>query len=209
MTEPIVHVVDDDAPFLLAMSRLLRASGFKVRTYMSARDFLAERCADEPGCVVADLHMPEVDGLHLQAALALTEHPLPILFLTGRADTASTVCAMRNGAEDFLEKCAAREALLDAVRRALVRDEHEREQRQHRHLLQHRFDSISTREREVLGHVLRGRLNKQIASDLGIHERTVKVHRKAIMTKLSVRSVAALAQLTHEAGVSESMLTFT
>jgi len=209
MTEPIVHVVDDDMSFLLAMSRLLRASGFKVRTYASAGEFLAKRCDDEPGCVVADLQMPDVDGLHLQVALAQTPYPLPILFLTGHADTASIVRAMRNGAEDFLEKSAQKELLLDAVRRALMRDEHEREQRQHQHLLRRRFDAISAREREVLGHVLRGRLNKQIASDLGIHERTVKVHRKAIMTKLSVRSVAALAQLTHEAGVSEAMETFT
>jgi two-component system, LuxR family, response regulator FixJ len=201
MAESTVHVVDDDDSFLMAMSRLLRASGFSVRTHSSARGFLAERSADEPGCVVVDLHMPDLGGLDFQAALAQTRYPLPVLFLTGQADTASTVRAMRGGAEDFLEKTAAREVLLDAVRRALARDRQEREERSHRDELRARFAAISAREREVLGHVLRGRLNKQIAGDLGIHERTVKVHRKSIMTKLSVRSVAALAQLSQEAGL--------
>jgi FixJ family two-component response regulator len=201
MAESTVHVVDDDKSFLMAMSRLLRASGYLARTYSSAREFFAECCADEPGCVVVDLHMPDLDGLDFQAALAQTPYPLPVLFLTGHADTASTVRAMRGGAEDFLEKTVAKELLLDAVRRALARNQQEREERVHRDQLRARFAAISSREREVLGHVLRGRLNKQIAGDLGIHERTVKVHRKSIMTKLSVRSVAALAQLSQEAGL--------
>jgi FixJ family two-component response regulator len=201
MTEPTVHVVDDDGPFLLAMSRLLRASGYAVKTYESAADFLAQCDADEPGCVVADLQMPEVGGLDLQAALARARHPLPMLFLTGHADTASTVRAMRGGAEDFLEKRAPKEQLLEAVQRALARDARERAERAQHDAVRSRFDAISPREREVLGHVLQGRLNKQIAGDLGIHERTVKVHRKAIMTKLGVRSVAALTRLAQEADV--------
>ena len=201
MAESTVHVVDDDESFLNAMSRLLRASGFLARTYSSAREFLAEPRADEPGCVLVDLHMPDLGGLDLQAALAQSRYPLPVLFLTGHADTASTVRAMRGGAEDFLEKTAPKELVLDAVRRALARNQQEREERSHRDELRARFAAISAREREVLEHVLRGRLNKQIAGDLGIHERTVKVHRKAIMTKLSVRSVAALAQLSQEAGL--------
>jgi FixJ family two-component response regulator len=201
MAESTVHVVDDDESFLTAMSRLLRASGFLARTYSSAREFLAEPRADEPGCVLVDLHMPDLGGLDLQAQLAHAPYPLPVLFLTGHADTASTVRAMRGGAEDFLEKTAAKELVLDAVRRALARSGQEREQRSHREELRARFAAISAREREVLYQVLRGRLNKQIAGDLGIHERTVKVHRKSIMTKLSVRSVAALAQLSQEAGL--------
>jgi len=202
MTESTVHVVDDDESFLTAMSRLLRASGFRTQTYSSARAFLAQRCDDEPGCVVVDLRMPDLGGLDLQSALAHSRNPLPVLFLTGHADTTSTVRAMRGGAEDFLEKTASKELVLDAVRRALARDQQEREERSHRDELRARFAGISSREREVLRHVLRGRLNKQIAGDLGIHERTVKVHRKSIMTKLSVRSVAALAQLSQEAGLS-------
>jgi len=201
MAESTVHVVDDDGSFLTAMSRLLRASGFLARTYSSAREFLAEPRADEPGCVLVDLHMPDLGGLDLQAALAQAPDPLPVLFLTGHADTTSTVRAMRGGAEDFLEKTAAKELVLDAVRRALARSRREREERSHRDELRARFAAISAREREVLYQVLRGRLNKQIAGDLGIHERTVKVHRKSIMTKLSVRSVAALAQLSQQAGL--------
>ena len=201
MAESTVHVVDDDESFLTAMSRLLRASGFLARTYSSAREFLAEPRADEPGCVLVDLHMPDLGGLDLQAQLAQAPCPLPVLFLTGHADTASTVRAMRGGAEDFLEKTAGKELVLDAVRRALARSRREREEKSHRDELLARFAAISAREREVLYQVLRGRLNKQIAGDLGIHERTVKVHRKSIMTKLSVRSVAALAQLSQEAGL--------
>ena len=140
-------------------------------------------------------------GLGLQAALAQTRNPLPILFLSGHGDIASTVRAMRGGAEDFLEKRAPKEELLDAVRRALARDALEREVRVHQRALRARFDALTQREREVLGHVVRGRLNKQIAGDLGIHERTVKLHRTAITTKLGVRSPAELTRLVQEAGV--------
>ncbi len=201
MSEPTVHVVDDDGPFLLAMSRLLRASGYSVKTYVSAVDYLKQRGDDSPGCVVVDLQMPVVGGLDLQAELARTANPPPMLFLTGHADTVSTVRAMRGGAEDFLEKRAPKEQLLDAVQRALERDISERAERARRDDVRRRFAQISPREHEVLGLVLQGRLNKQIAGDLGIHERTVKVHRKSIMTKLNVRSVAALTRLAQEAGI--------
>lgn len=201
--QPTVHVVDDDGPFLLAMSRLLRASGFSVRTYVSATEFLAQRDEDAPGCVVVDLHMPELGGLDLQAALARARNPLPLLFLSGHPDTVSTVRAMRGGAEDFLEKRAPKEDLLEAVHRALARDARERAERNRQGELRGRFETISPREHEVLMLVLQGRLNKQIAGDLGIHERTVKVHRKSIMTKLGVRSVAALTRLAQEAGVPD------
>jgi FixJ family two-component response regulator len=204
VTEPTVHIVDDDRPFLSAMSRWLRASGFAVKTYGSAREFLSQRDTDEPGCVMADLQMPEIGGLDLQLALSQARHPLPLLFLTGHADTVSTVRAIRGGAEDFLEKCAPKEQLLDAVQRALARDVREREARARQQAVLARFETITLREREVLGHVLQGKLNKQIASDLGIHERTVKVHRKSIMTKLGVRSVAALVRVAQEANVLTS-----
>ncbi|SCK24720.1 two component transcriptional regulator, LuxR family [Variovorax sp. HW608] len=209
VTLPTVHLVDDDVSFLTATSRLLRASGFAVKTFLCASDFLAQNTADAPGCVVADLQMPGLNGLDLQSALVRTSNPMPLLFLTGQGDIASTVRAMRGGAEDFLEKRAPMEQLLDAVRRALARDAQEREARAQRRALRERFDALSAREREVLSHVLRGRLNKQMASDLGITERTVKLHRTAIMAKLGVRSVAALAQLTQEAGVqTANPLTF-
>jgi len=197
----VVHIVDDDASFLAAVSRLLRANGFSVKTYSSAQDFLAQRDADAPGCVLADLQMPEMSGLDLQAALAQTSNPLPILFLTGHGDIPSSVQAMRDGAEDFLEKRAPKEKLLEAVTRALARDSRERAARHRQRELRALFDTLTEREREVLSHVVQGRLNKQIAGDLGIHERTVKLHRTAITTKLKVQSVAVLTRLTEEAGI--------
>ena len=197
----VVHIVDDDVSFLAAVSRLLRANGFSVKTYSSAQKFLAQRDADAPGCVLADLQMPKMSGLDLQAALAQTSNPLPILFLTGHGDIPSSVQAMRDGAEDFLEKRAPKEKILDAVTRALARDSREREARDRQRELRALFDTLTEREREVLSHVVQGRLNKQIAGDLGIHERTVKLHRTAITTKLKVQSVAELTRLTQEAGI--------
>jgi len=198
---PIVYVVDDDGSFLAAISRLLRANGFSVRTYSSAHEFLAQREADTPGCVLADLRMPEMNGLDLQTALVQSPNPLPILFLTGHGDIPSSVRAMRDGAEDFLEKRAPKEMLLDAVKRALSRDSRERAARERQGELRSRFDTLTERELEVLSHVVRGQLNKQIAGDLGLHERTVKLHRTAITTKLKVQSVAELTRLTQEAGI--------
>jgi len=200
-TVPVVHVVDDDASFLTAISRLLRASGFSVKTYSSAHEFLAQRDADTPGCVLADLQMPKMNGLDLQSSLAQSPNPLPILFLTGHGDIPSSVRAMRGGAEDFLEKTAPKEKLIEVVTRALTRDSREREAREQQRVLRARFDTLTERELEVLSHVVQGRLNKQIAGDLGIHERTVKLHRTAITTKLKVQSVAELTRLTQEAGI--------
>ena len=199
--QPTVHIVDDNAPFLAATSRLLRASGFAVQTFASAADFLTQRHENAPGCVLADVQMPGMNGLELQAALARSTNPLPILFLTGHGDIPSSVRAMRDGAEDFLEKRAPKEQLLAAIERAMARDVREREALARQRELRARFDALTKRELEVLGYVVRGKLNKQIAGDLGIHERTVKLHRAAITTKLHVQSVAELTRLTDEAGV--------
>ena len=198
--QPTVHVVDDDESCLRATARLLAAYGFEVRTHLSANDFLAQWDDEAPGCVVADLEMPELGGLELQSALAHRGNPPPMLFLTGHANTVSTVRAMRDGAEDFLEKRAPVEVLLEAVRRALARDALQRQARARQSALAASFAALTVREREVLEHVVRGRLNKQTAGDLGIHERTVKLHRNAMMAKLGVRSVAELTRLALEAG---------
>jgi FixJ family two-component response regulator len=196
-----VHIVDDDASFLRATSRLLRASGFVVRTFESAADLFAKRDQDSTGCVVADLQMPGMNGLELQAALTRARNPLPILFLTGNADIPSSVRAMRSGAEDFLMKAAPKAELLDAIRRAVARDACEREARTRQREVSARLETLTAREREVFDHVVRGRLNKQIGHYLGISERTVKHHRHAITTKLRVPSVAELTRLAHEAGL--------
>jgi FixJ family two-component response regulator len=191
-----VHVVDRDAPFLSTASDFLLASGHVVKTFFSAAEFLEQFESDAGGCVVADLCMP---GPDLQSMLALRGNSLPIVFLTDGGDVASIVRAMRGGAEDVLEKQAPLTYLREAVGRALARDANERSLRARQSELRARFDTISARELEVLSHVVQGRLNKQIADDLAIHERTVKMHRAAIMAKLGVRSVAALTLLTREA----------
>lgn len=198
---PIVHIVDDDAPFLAAISRLLKASGYAVQTFASATDFLAARDMEAPGCVLADVQMPGMNGLELQAALGKSPNPLPVLFLTGHGDIPSSVRAMRGGAEDFLEKTAPKAQLLAALNRALVRDTQERGARARQRELRLRFDALTRRELEVLSHVVHGRLNKQIAYVLGIHERTVKLHRTAITAKLNVHSVAELTRLADELGI--------
>jgi FixJ family two-component response regulator len=199
--EPTVFVVDDDTSFLRSLARLLRASGFVVVTYPSAAAFLTQLPEDAAGCVIVDLQMPGMSGIDLQDALLKTTNPLPLIFLSGHGDIPDSVRAMRHGAEDFLTKDVPKEALLDAVRRALVRHTREREQRARQQEVRARFDALTEREHEVLQHVLRGQLNKQIADDLGIHERTVKLHRTAITTKVGVQSVAELTRLAQEAGI--------
>jgi FixJ family two-component response regulator len=195
-----IFVVDDDASFLAAIARLLRSNGFMTRTCSSAREFLALLDADTPGCVIADLQMPEMNGLDLQAALARKWNAMPIIFLTGQGDISSSVQAMRKGAEDYLEKRASKDRLIEAVHRAIARDATDREARAKARNIQSRFEKLTEREREVLKHVLRGEMNKQIAGELSICERTVKLHRTSITTKLGVHSVAEIAQLAHEAG---------
>jgi FixJ family two-component response regulator len=196
-----VFIVDDDASFLRALSRLLRAAGFTVQTFESAKSFLNRTDPDRPGCVVADLQMPEMNGIELQEALGRTANPLPVVFLTGQGDIPTTVRAMRKGAVDFLTKYAGKEEVLSAVERALGRNVGERAKRERLQMLRERFGALSERESEVLGYVLRGKLNKQIAAELSIHERTVKLHRTNITRKLRVHSVAELTRLAGEAGL--------
>jgi two-component system response regulator FixJ len=201
---PVVHVVDDDASFLVALARLLKASGYAVQTYASAADFLA-KLGDGTGCVVTDLRMPGMDGLDLQQALARGANMLPVVFLSGEGDIPTTVQAMRQGAEDFLTKRAPKEAIFAAVDRAIARDARQRAEGAHLHALRARFDTLTSRELEILRHVVAGRLNKQIAADLGINERTVKFHRTSITTKLQVHSVAELTRLAQAAGLFDGI----
>lgn len=199
-TQPAtVHIVDDEEPFRAALARLLRVTDHRVQTYSCAKDFLDSSAITGPGCVIVDLCMPGTNGLELQDALAAMENPLPVIFLSGQGDIPTSVRAMRRGAEDFLTKLAPREELLNAVTRALARDEMERSQRNHVRELRKRLAELSHREREVLALVVRGKMNKQIAAELGIHERTVKLHRTSITTKLRVPSVAELTLLVQEA----------
>lgn len=196
-----VFIVDDDTSFLRSVSRLLTAVGYAVEAYVSAREFLARPAPQRPGCVVADLQMPEFNGLQLQQALRQSANPLPVIFLTGQGDIPATVSAMRGGAEDFLTKRAPKEELLAAVERALARDAREREQRRRRQELSRRLEALSEREKEVLGHVVLGKMNKEIAAELNINLRTVKLHRTNLSRKLNVQSVAELTRLADESGL--------
>ena len=206
MTEPLrtVFVVDDDSSFLTGIRRLLRASGYAPECYSSASDFLSQLSPTASGCVLVDLSMPGMDGMALQEAIAESENPLPVVFLTGQGDIPSSVTAMRRGAVDFLVKTAPKETLIAAIDRALARDTREREARSRLHDLQSRFDQLTPREREVLSHVLQGHMNKQTAAALGIDERSVKRHRTNLMRKLGASSVAELVHLAIESGVSST-----
>ena len=196
-----VFIVDDDASFLKSVSRLLRAAGFSVQAFESAEKFLEQLAPGMSGCVLADLQMPGLNGLELQEALAKSANPLPVVFLSAQGDIPTTVQAMRRGAEDFLTKLSPKEKLLDAIGRALARGAREREERERLRELRGRFDALTPRELEVLEHVVRGRMNKEIADALQIHERTVKLHRTNLTRRLQVQSVAELTRLVEEAGL--------
>jgi len=193
---PIVHIIDDDEGMRVAVARLLRAEGFDARLYASAGDFLLAPPEEGPGCVVLDLQMPGPSGLELQDALQRRPTPLPVVFLTGRGDIASSVRAMKSGAVDFLTKPVEPAVLLKAVEAALARDRSTREQRGNVAAAQAHYARLTQRERAVFGQVVAGKLNKQIADQLGIAERTVKMHRAQVMAKMETPS---LAELVHAA----------
>ena len=197
---PTVYVVDDDASFLTAVGRLLRAARYTVKVFTSADELLTQLSSRMPGCVLVDLQMPGLNGMDLQAALAKAGHKIPVIFLSGHGDIPTTVQAMRQGAEDFITKRAPKEQLLAAISRALARDAGARAESARVEALRAPLAMLTPRELEVLKHVVRGKLNKQIADDLGIHERTVKLHRNAITTKLGVHSAAELTRLWIQAG---------
>jgi FixJ family two-component response regulator len=196
--QPIIRVVDDDSSFRTAVTRLLRAVKYEVRGYASASEFLKSDSYADPGCILLDLRMPGVGGLDLQQSLERMEERLPIIFLTGHGDIPASVRAMKGGAVDFLTKPVRREALLRAIENALGIDAKERSARAGLRELHDRYENLTPREREVLAHIVGGKLNKQIAFDLGTAERTIKAHRASIMNKLGAQSVAELVRLTQK-----------
>ena len=194
-TAPLIHVVDDDASLRTALLRLLDAAGFEARGYASTGDFLLQPVPDRPGCVLLDVRMPGPSGLELQAALQSRCIALPVVFLTGHADVASSVRAMKAGAVDFLTKPVQRHTLLDALRRALARDASARTARDEAVRLRAVFATLTLRERKVFDLIAAGKLNKQVADELGIAERTVKMTRAQVMAKLGAGSAAELGGL--------------
>jgi len=187
-------VVDDDAGMRTGLCRLLDAAGYDARGYAGAGDFLLAGPGDAPGCLILDLKMPGPGGLELQEALAKRGDAPPVVFLTGHGDVASSVRALKSGASDFLEKPVKREVLLAAVESALAQDAARRAERDELRTLRERYDALTPREREVLAQVVAGKLNKQIAFDIGAAERTVKAHRAQVMEKMQVASLADLVR---------------
>ncbi len=191
----IVYVVDDEAGTRDAVSSLLRSAGLNVATFGSADDFLATHFSDVPGCLVLDMLLPGLSGLDLQRKLAEMGLDLPIIFITGHGDIPTAVQAMKAGAVELLTKPFRDDDLLDAIQQALDRARAWRKDRAEKTELRQRFESLTRREREVMQLVTGGRLNKQIAADLGISEVTVKIHRASVMRKMQAGSVAELGSM--------------
>src|SRR5215475_5573557 len=201
MISPVIHIVDDDVSFRTAVARLLQASGYKVALYESARQLLEKPLDLEPGCLLLDVRMPGLSGPELQARLAKTGNTLPIVFLTGHGDIRMSVRAIKAGAEDFLLKPVSRKTLIEAIQRALVRQEEAREQNLRLGSLRALVATLTPRESEVFTLIVRGKLNKQIAHELGTSERTIKAHRHAVMQKLKVGSLAEAVSIAERIGI--------
>ena len=200
---PMIHVVDDDASMRTALARLLRSAGFEARAYASAAEFLvADADVDRgPECVLLDVKLPGMSGVELQAALARRERSLPVVFVTGKGDIDTSVRAMKAGAVDFLTKPIHRGLLLAAIETALARDADARDRVQRERSLKDRYATLTPREREVLARVVAGKLNKQIADELGASIRTVKAHRAQVMTKMAAASLADLVRIADRLAV--------
>lgn len=198
----IVHIVDDDAPFRVSIGRLLRACGYAVETYESAEQLLT-RLPDDPGagCILLDIKMPGVGGPELQNRLNAVRSTLPIVFLTGHADIPTTVQVIKAGADDVLTKPVEKHALVEAIERALARARAARAKHEQMGPLSALLSQLSPRERQVFDRVVRGKMNKEIARELGSTERTIKAHRHHVMEKMRVTSLAELVMIAERLGV--------
>ena len=196
-----VHVVDDDENIRSALSRLFRSTGHTVRTFESAQAYLAEASPEEPGCLVLDVRMPGMDGLTLQERMSERGFNAPIVFVSGHGNISASVRAMKHGAVDFLEKPFEEVDLLGAVDRAMELDAELREKRSSNARFRRGLENLTSREYEVMTHVIAGSLNKVIAQKLDVSEKTVKVHRGRVMKKVEARSLADLVLMAERAGV--------
>jgi FixJ family two-component response regulator len=197
----VVFVVDDDASVRKSLSRLISEAGYRVHAYASPREFLAREPVVGPSCLVLDVRMPGGTGLELQQTLASAMHGIPIIFITGHGDISMSVKAMKAGAVDFLTKPFMAKDLLEAIQRAVAKDRRDLGTEAHRDEIRARAKRLTPRESQVFALVVTGMLNKQIASELGIGEKTVKVHRARVMEKMQAGSVAALVRLADAAGI--------
>ena len=201
MEPSIVHVVDDDEDVRKGTARLITAAGFEARTYATATDFLEAVEPGTPGCLILDLRLPDHSGLDLQATLIERGVPIPIVFVSGHGAIPDSVRAIRGGAVDFLTKPVDATVLLAAVERALAQNEEMRATHGRKEDLRKRYARLTTREREVFLHLIRGQLNKEVAADLQITERTIKLHRANLLQKLEVSSMAELVRFAVDLGL--------
>lgn len=197
--EPIVFVVDDDAAARASVENLLHSVGLHVRTFDSATTFLEQGVPNGPSCLVLDVRLPRMSGIELQRELALRGISIPIIFITGHGDIPMSVEAMKAGAMEFLVKPFRGQVLLDAIHKAIERDRSGREEQARVAELRERFASLTPREREVMNGVIAGKLNKEIAAELGAAERTIKVHRANVMRKVGAESLADLVRMSEKA----------
>jgi FixJ family two-component response regulator len=197
----IVYVVDDDESVRRSLSRLLRSAGLNVETFPSAQAFLSRELPDRTACLVLDVRLPGLSGLDLQAALKQAGHAMPIVFISGSSDVPVSVRAMKEGALDFLQKPFDDDQLLSAIAGALARGRTARALRDEYALVRQRFETLTPRERQVLGQVIAGLLNKQIAANLGAAEKTIKIHRGRVMQKMGAGSVADLVRMAQRIGI--------
>jgi FixJ family two-component response regulator len=201
----LVHVVDDDASFRTAIERRLKLAGYDVATYARAEDLLDADLDDaRPGCILLDVRIPGLSGPDLQIRLIAQGSTLPVIFLTGHADTPTTVRAIKAGAEDFLTKPVSSEQLLEAIERALARQSVARAQRGRLEIFRVRLATLTQRERQVFDLIVRGKINKQVAHELGTTERTVKAHRHQVIEKMQVHSLAELVSIAERLGMIDA-----
>jgi FixJ family two-component response regulator len=191
----VVHVVDDDAALRSALEDLFATVGLATRTYATARDFLTSGFTDTPGCIIIDIRLPDMNGLAFQAKLTQAGVRLPVVMMTGYGDIPMTVRAMKGGAVDFLPKPFRDQDMIDAVLAAIERDRQRRDAEGHLSQIQQRFATLSARQQQVMLLVTAGRLNKQVAGDLGISEVTTKIHRSLAMRKMGARTLADLVRM--------------
>jgi FixJ family two-component response regulator len=201
--DPVVFLLDDDESVVTVLGRMLQAGGFVIRSWTSANEFLAAHEGDTPGCLVSDIRMPGMNGLEVQRALAARGIERPVVYVTGASDIRYAVQAMKAGAVSCLAKPVQRMELLAAVREALSKDATRRARRCQQQELSGRLARLTPRERQVLGLLASGMLNKQIAAELGAAEKTIKVHRGRVMEKMQVRSATALVRLLSRVGNTE------
>ena len=198
--DPVVFVVDDDPSVREALASLIAAASLQVECFPSAAEFLHRRLTDNPSCLVLDVRMPGLSGLELQQRLAHREHPIPIIFISGHGDIPMAVRAMKEGAVEFLPKPFREEQLLSAIREALARDVTALAERAEILRIRARYARLTARQCQILAEIVEGRLNKQIAAQLGLSENTVKVHRHRIMEKMGAGSVANLTRMMARLG---------